>query len=715
MTVVRVLAALLVVVAAARPLGAESLSELERRSKAFYDLLERGQKEQAAATFPDLERALQSDLDDLQARLDRMRDEVMDRDGDIEALYKESRWRDPEIASLVITYHLAWVRYQGAQLTNDTKRKNALLDKAVDGFSQFLVVNEAPEIYAESLYGRGLAYLDLGNWSQAKDDLEAAAKDSRTATKARAALAELDRRRAGKPGSGPPPENDPETLLGRLGDALPKASAGDAALEKDTTALARGLAARGGDWPKRVDATIATKLGEGTPTGVKSSYGLYLLAQLAIDRNRCADVAPLADAGAAVRDAGRARLRPELLFLDAGCRLNAGKTREAAERFGELLREFPDGPRSRDAAYFRFRALDVARAGDPALAPEFEAALTTFVDRFPKDEAASEAHYLLAELYRAQGDCTKADAAYARVTGGAYTVRARLGALECDVAGFVKGGKEGPPAARAALLERLRAFVRDVPAKGADEQAVARAALMGGLLASDAKPAEPATVIEFLDKYESRFPNEKEWFPTAAQRRLAARVATGDVADAEHDLDPFLATAPDAERERTLADVARTVQREMDRGDDAHRAAAVGFARRVYRAILDGGGGPSDRVALADLELRAGNAAEAQRLYDEALEKDPSSAEALRGSARAAAALGDRPRALARWKQIVEGSATGGTAWYEARIEQVKLFLAAGDKKEACELIHLSAGKSTSTGGDQRDKQLRQIAADSCR
>ena len=86
MTLVRVLAALLVVIAAARPLRAESLSELERRAKAFYDLLERGQKEQAAAAFPDLERVLQGALDELQDRMDRMRDEVMERDGDIEAL-----------------------------------------------------------------------------------------------------------------------------------------------------------------------------------------------------------------------------------------------------------------------------------------------------------------------------------------------------------------------------------------------------------------------------------------------------------------------------------------------------------------------------------------------------------------------------------------------------------------------------------------------------
>jgi hypothetical protein len=136
----------------------------------------------------------------------------------------------------------------------------------------------------------------------------------------------------------------------------------------------------------------------------------------------------------------------------------------------------------------------------------------------------------------------------------------------------------------------------------------------------------------------------------------------------------------------------------------------------VYAALVaESGDDTADRIALADLEVRAGNPADARRLYDEVLAKDASSAEAMRGAARASAALGDRPGAIARWKQVVESSPTGGTAWYEARLEQVKLLLAGGDKGQACEVIRLSAGKSTTTGGDQLDRQLRGIGASECR
>src|SRR5262249_6237825 len=160
-----------------------------------------------------------------------------------------------------------------------------------EGFSQFLIVNEVPEIYAESLYGRGLAFLDLGDQAKAMADLQAAADDPHTATKAKAALAEARRRTSG--GKTEPPENDPETLLTHLGDLLPRAADGDAAAEKDATTLARGLAARGGTWPARVQSTVVDRLGGGQVSDVRSSFGLLLLAQLAVDRNRCPDVPPL--------------------------------------------------------------------------------------------------------------------------------------------------------------------------------------------------------------------------------------------------------------------------------------------------------------------------------------------------------------------------------------------------------------------------------------
>jgi tetratricopeptide (TPR) repeat protein len=703
---VRALRLLAVGLALAAVAGAEesgeraSLAQLEQRSRAFYELLERGERERAAGVWPSLEADLSRFRGGLEDRLGRMRDEVIERDGDLEELYRNPRWREPEIMSLVAAYHLAWVRYQAAQLTGDAGKKKALLQKAIEGFSQFLLVNEVPEIYADSLLGRGLAFLDLGDTGKAIEDLTAAAEEPRVAAKARAALEEARRRATGRQA---PAENEPEAQLARLGDLLERAARGDAGAEKDTTALARGLAARGGAWPARIASLITGKLGDGAPAGVRSSYGLFLLGQLAVDRGRCADVAPLADASAALQDAGRPRYRAELLFLDAGCRLNAGRAREAAERFAVLVREFPDAPRAREAAYYRFRALDVARGSDPSLTGAYEEALRAYLSANPHADGAAEAHFLLAELYRGRTDCERAEQEYRGVGPGPFAARARLGQLECRVAALGKGAAD-----RKETLAALRAFVKDT----ADKSLAARAAMLGALVAATATPPEHGAVLELLDGFEKRYPDAKELHARALALRLAARVESGQLEAAEKDLDAFLALGGDR---RTLARVGRELATRAVQGAEGERGAALALARKVYAVLVEQSDDPTDRITLANLDLRAGDAAAARRLYEEVLARDGSSAEALRGAARAAAALGERERALAYWRTILDASPQGGTAWYEARLAQVTLLTEDGRRAQACELLRAARGRATSAGGDQMEARLRAMEPEVCR
>jgi TolA-binding protein len=716
--------ALVLVAAFALAAAAADVPSLEQRSRSFYDLLERGDRERASSVWPDLERDLAAASQELQARLEHLRDEVITTDGDLQDLYRSPRWREPEVQSFVVAYHLAWVRYQAAQLVNDAAQKKGLLSKAVDGFSQFAEMEEVPDVYAESLYGRGLAYMDLGNWAKARDDLKSAASKSRTAAKAKVALAELERRETGKPE--PPPQDTDAVLLGKLSDGLPNAAEKPGA-DKEITELARGLAARGGDWPARVQGVIAQKLGDGTPAGVRSSYGLFLLGQLAVDRGRCADVPALAAAGAGVKDAGRARWRPELLFLAGGCLLNAKKQADAAPVLGELVRDFPDSPHAAEAAYLRVRALDVARAADPSrggaagdaartAAAEhdaaFEEALITYLTRYPKADGVTEARYLLGDLYRSRGDCAKASAELDKVSAGPFAPRARFGVLECRVGTL---SDKTSAAERAALAKDLREFVAATPAKGDDAPMVARAALMGALVAAGTTPPDREATIALLSGFEQKYPGARDLFPRVVEARLQARIALGQLADAGRDLDAYLAAPADPERRSTLARLGRALADRARQGAAADRQQAVSLARKVYGALVREGGDERDSIQLADLMLAAGDAAAARRQYDDVLAKDDGSAEALRGAARAAAAAGDTAGALGYWRRVVEGSTPGGTAWYEARIEQVTLLAGDGRRDDACQLLRSSRGRSTTAGGDALAARLRSMEPDVCR
>jgi tetratricopeptide (TPR) repeat protein len=705
----RLAAALGLVAVLALTVRAADVKSLEQRARDFYQLLEKGDREKAKTEGPALERDLVAAREELDKTKDRMRADLEGGEDPPPEAIQDPRLRQLEVESLVLDYHLAWVRYQDAQLVDDPGRRKELLENAADGFAKFTSMKDVADVYAESLYGRGLAYLDLGDYKGAREDLRIAAGLSRTAAKAKAALAEVDRRESGKPE--PPPQDTDQTLLDRLAGGLPKASA-DPAAEKDVTALARGLAARGGDWPGKVQGVITKKLGDGTPASVKSSYGLFLLGQLAIDRNRCADVPPLAAAGAGVKDAGRGRWRPELLFLAGGCLLNAGKSVEAATVFEELVREFPGAPRAPEAAYYRVRALDVARAADKTREAAFEDALTVYITRYPKADGIAEAHWMLGDLYRNRGDCAKAAAELGKVPPGPYAVRARFAALECR-AGTLSDKTSSDD--RAALAKDLRAFVDATPAKGDDAPLVARAALMGALVAASTTPPDRQTTVALLTDFEKKYPGSKDLVPQALEARLEARVALGQLDDAQRDLDAYVAAKPAGDRGKLLARLGREISTRAERSDGAERDQAQAMARKIYTVLVNEGGDDRDRVELADLELAAGDAPAARKLYDEVLGKDATSAEALRGAARAAAQGGDTNAALGYWRQVIESSQPGGTAWYEARIAQVTLLAADGRKTDACDLLRSSRGRSTTAGGDSLATRLRDLEPQVCR
>jgi hypothetical protein len=135
----------------------------------------------------------------------------------------------------------------------------------------------------------------------------------------------------------------------------------------------------------------------------------------------------------------------------------------------------------------------------------------------------------------------------------------------------------------------------------------------------------------------------------------------------------------------------------------------------VYAALVREGGDATDRIALADLELRGGDAAAARRTYEEVLAGNGDSAEALRGAARAAAEAGDRDAALGYWRRVVEASTTGGTSWYEARLAQVALLAGNGNRAQACELVRSSRGRATSTGADTLEARLRAMEPEICK
>ena len=113
---------------------------------------------------------------------------------------RRSRKRRPSASQAL--YFLNWLHYYGARLYDGAQRKE-LLEKAQRGFSEFAVGDRRSELLVESLLGRGLTNLELGNTEYAVHDLQAVANDPQASAerKSKARLALLDAQvRAGNVG-----------------------------------------------------------------------------------------------------------------------------------------------------------------------------------------------------------------------------------------------------------------------------------------------------------------------------------------------------------------------------------------------------------------------------------------------------------------------------------------------------------------------------------
>jgi tetratricopeptide (TPR) repeat protein len=239
--------------------------------------------------------------------------------------------------------------------------------------------------------------------------------------------------------------------------------------------------------------------------------------------------------------------------------------------------------------------------------------------------------------------------------------------------------------------------------------------LLAAAVASGASPPDHAAVVELLDGFEECYPDAKELAPRALELRLVARVMADRLDGVEQDLDTFLRSGPeDPARRGTLARLARALATRALRAPPGRDDRIGALARTVQTRLLVATNAPADRVTLAELELHAGHAATARKLYEETLAADAASQQALRGAARSAAAAGDPDAALRYWARVLDGSTPGGTAWYEARLAQVDVLAASGRRPEACQVLRTSRGRATSAGADQLDARLRSMEPQVC-
>ena len=679
----------------------------------------------------------------------------MEQDGDLDALYESADFRESQAVAAQALYYLNWLNYYGARL-HDGERRKELLRAGEKGFSEFAAGDQKRDLITESLLGRGLCSLELGEADDAVRDFKLVIDDPATTPerKAKARLGILDAyARAGRVQdalrysdellrSGTLSGGDVTLIkfyrLQALFDAEEKAKGPEAErYRRDASTLMDQLRGAGKGWADKVDALMVSRIDDPKAWAGKaeSPRVKWELARLMLAKNDFDGAAPLLAELVAADDAESKSFQPEAHYWLGVGRFKANDFPAAATELDAALAGAPAAPWAGEARYLRFKAFEVllAQQADPALTERYAAAMTELLAQNPDHPLAYEARYRLGEYRQANGQFNEAIDEYAKVSGDpSFVLRATFGTLQSRFE-LLKDDAT-PPERNARLdaigqdLDRFAAQSKELKEKQKDKNADvavqeldAKATLLRAVYLSLRGDGADPQVTVLLADFGSRFPDQPGLLPQAVRLRLGALLALEQFAEAEQAVRQHAAALAAENRPEAIdglaVSYAKASARLKGQGNAKGAEAASRVALALYAVNDASAGGSADlkkQLTVARLHETANDWDAAEQVYLQVLQREPSSQVALRGLAQADEARGRTAAALGRWKTYTEKTKPGDPGWFQGNYQQARLLAASGDKPGACKILQaLKPGMPGLTDTDLR-RQLNDLYAQTC-
>lgn len=684
-------------------------------------------------------------------QIERMAREVMDADGDLEALYETPEWQDAQAVAAQALYYLNWLNYYGARLY-DPPRSKELLEAAERGFSQFATGDRQTALIAESLLGRGLCHAELGHheWAERDFRLVLDHPEASPERKAKARVALLDTySRSGNvkrtleysrellDGAGLDRRDVAVVSFYRL-QALLKAAKSAApgqaeAHRRDVATLIEQLRRAGGGWGEKVEALLLTQDDPGQwAEKVEFPASKWQLAKLLLQKGNEKAARPLLESIVESNQADAKPFQPEAHYWLGVSAFKAGEHAPAAAHFAAALAGL-EGDLGADAAYWQFKSLEalVAQRADERLEQEYAAAMQLLLRRYPQHKFAYEARYRLGEYQQAKQRFEDALATYAEVSGEpGFELRARFGTIQCA---FELLQQQSDPGARASLLERLggdfERFDESVKAYEASaarteapvRELQAKATLLRAVYVALRGAAGDGRVADLLAGFPEKFPEQRELQAQAVRLRLEALSGAGRLEEASREVaahaEVLRAEGRADALEKLAASYARIAMRRQAEGDEAGAATGNQVALRLYELVasLDGGGSEKNKLAMARL-YETTDPDRAEALYRELREASrPAALGALRGLARVSEARNRLAEAQSYWKEYTAATTPGEAPWYDGQYQQARIAFALGDKKGSCSMLRDLRPAMPGLGDATLRQQLSELYERACR
>jgi len=359
-----------------------------------------------------------------------------------------------------------------------------------------------------------------------------------------------------------------------------------------------------------------------------------------------------------------------------------------------------------------------------------------YVKNCPEDQDKSEAYFQLGRYRQQQGRLEDAQTALARVgRDSSHYDEARQAALricanrlQTEVEELESLAQEGKGQSEQAItlyrqsLKRAedchKTFTGTETVSGASELEAYVTLLLARLYLHAAEPS-PRKALPLLKGFEGRYALKTQQavlHDMARKLRLESCLQLGLLEEAEREIAALTGTA--AVDKTTWAFLAACADRHYFRameGPAKYPEADSGRDRQaalvIYKSLAAIAGKDSSyghlydplRMRLAGLYTLDHQPAQAAAIYQEQLQRNPISADALYNLAIAYEQQDKWEDAVSTWSKLSRGLAPGDSNWSEARLRTAKALIRLGKHKEACEVIAVTEARDPS-----RDAVMKQ-------
>ena len=689
-------------------------------------------------------------------RVDQMTQDVIARDGDLEAVQDSQEYRAEQGVAARALYFLNWLNYIGS-FTFDEKKKETLLTKAMNGFGEFAVGDQASRLKNESLFGRALSERELEKFDWAIRDFELLLKQPGVSTdmkrKAQRAL-DQTRRYAKRGGKSQPSPTELAQAQFQQAKNIARQSRNASGkkrsqLRGQLLGLILALRKAGGKWQDRADALIQAELTREEELVIaeqENPFPPWLKAKEHMQKRRFAKAVPFLEEVIASNDPNAAvyqtdaqyylgvglyeqrRYRQAITSLDTFLSNGGAKTKHAA-----------------DAEYFQFKSAESLYARDQSAqnGKLYVQAIRDFTRKYPRHRSIYEAHFRLGEYYQEQEEYVKAAEAYKKVRGApAFRVRADYATLQSyfEVLHAIEDGDTSSGLSEDEIRQRigtsLDAYWKNSATLAKSSPRLVqrdpyreypgKVSVMHAVYLSHDMDANAEQIVSFLDGFEEKYPKQPEAFETVARTRLVALQKTGRYAELARDVDAVFDRYPPEKQAELLAGLAgvlekdiRTLQR---RNDTDNGLVAKRTLARLHEEWLKHDGEFAEdqspdrfRYDLAQLYLDTRQYDKAETIYTDLEQKQGAySLVATVGLAQISEVRGNNKRALALWEAMLKGTQVGDPLWFRGTFEVARLNETLGNATQACKTVS-SAQRMLKRLGDAGLKtKIQDFASQTC-